>query len=102
MATAYKKLPHSKVEFSLEIKKDDLAKSQKSVIQKFKQNVEVKGFRKGHAPDDMVIASVGMNAIASESFSHAIDSKYREFIVENKLSPISQPEVKVDDKKEDE
>lgn len=96
----YKKLPHSKIEFSLEIKKDDLAKSQKSVIQKFKKNVEVKGFRKGHAPDDMVIASVGMNAIVSEAFSYAIDSKYREFITDNKLSPISQPEVDVNDKKD--
>lgn len=96
----YKNLPQSKVEFSIEIKKEDLAKSQKSVIQKFKQNVSVKGFRKGHAPDEMVIASVGMNAIASEAFSRSIDKKYREFIIENKLSPISQPEVEVNDKKD--
>jgi len=96
----YKKLPHSKIEFSLEISKDDLAKAQKSVIQKFKQNVEVKGFRKGHAPEEMVVASVGMNTIVSEAFSYTIDKKYREFIIANKLSPISQPEVEIDDKKE--
>ncbi len=96
----YKNLPHSKVEFSLEIQKSDLDKAQKTVIQKFKQNVEVKGFRKGHAPDEMVIASVGMNAIVSEAFNRAIDTKYREFIVANKLSPISQPEVNINDKKD--
>lgn len=100
MATAYKKLPQSIVEFSVEISKEDLAKSQKSVIQKFKANVSVKGFRKGHAPDDMVIASVGMEAIAGESFNRAIDAKYREFVVANKLSPISQPDVKIDEKKD--
>lgn len=98
--TNYKKLVNSQIEFSLEISKDDIQKAQKSVIQKFKQNVAVKGFRKGHAPDEMVIASVGMNAIVSESFSRAIDTKYREFITTNKLSPISQPEVQIDDKKE--
>ena len=96
----YKKLPHSQIEFSLEISKKDLEKAQKNVIQKFKQNVEIKGFRKGHAPDEKVIAQVGLEAILNESFSRAIDKKYREFIIENKLSPISQPQIEVNNKKD--
>lgn len=48
----------------------------------------------------MVVASVGMNAIVSESFNRAIDTKYREFITSNKLSPISQPQVEIDEKKD--
>jgi len=96
----YKKLSGSKVSFSVKIGKEDLEKSQKSVIARAKNDVSVKGFRKGQAPEDMVIAQIGPEKLAFESLNTALDKAYREFITKEEIAVISAPETKMPEKQE--
>ncbi len=96
----YKKTSGSKVSFSVKVEKDDFNKAQKSVIARAKNDVSVKGFRKGQAPDDMVIAQIGSERLAFEALNTALDKAYREFITKEKIAVISAPETKMPKKQE--
>ncbi len=96
----FKKLPHSKVSFSVIITKDDVVKAQRSVIAKAKKDVSIKGFRKGHAPEDMVIASIGPDRLAFEALNIALDKAYRKFITDEKLAVINAPHTKIPEKQD--
>lgn len=93
----YKTISGSRVEFQLEISEEAIKKTHKSAIESFRKNVAVKGFRKGNAPDEVVLQSVGLERVSYEAMNRAIDVKYREFLTKNEISPVSQPEVDVKD-----
>lgn len=93
----FKKTSGSKVEFSLEIPESDIKVAHKAALDSFRKNVSVKGFRKGHAPDEVVIQSIGLERISYEAMNRAIDESYRKFIEENKISPVNHPAVDVKD-----
>lgn len=94
---AYKTISGSRVEFQLEVSEEAIKKSHKSTLDSFRKNVSVKGFRKGHAPDEVVLQSVGIERLSYEAMNRAIDVEYREFLAQNSISPVSQPQVDVKD-----
>ncbi len=89
----YKTLPGSRIGFILKITEEDLKKSQKSAIDYFRQKLSLKGFRKGQVPEELVVSTVGPQQILLEASSRSLDKKYRDFIQENKLHPISTPKI---------
>lgn len=93
----YKQISGSRVEFQLEISEETIKKAHKLAIESFRKNVSVKGFRKGHVTDEVVIQSVGLERVSYEAMNRAIDSEYREFLMKNEISPVSPPEVDVKD-----
>jgi trigger factor len=93
MTEKYKKIAGSKATFSLVLEKKDLEKAQKKIIEKYRKNLQIKGFRKGSAPDDMVLASIGDQKLMFEGFNLALDLEYRDFIIKNKLKPVSAPKI---------
>jgi len=93
MTDKIKKMSGSKVSFALVLVKKDLENAQKKVIGNYKKNLQIKGFRKGSAPDDRVLAAIGDQKLMFEGFNLALDEKYREFITKNKLRPVSAPKV---------
>jgi trigger factor len=93
----YKAISGSRVEFQLEISEEAIKKAHKSALDSFRKNVAVKGFRKGHAPDEVVMQSVGLERISYEAMNRAIDVEYRDFLTQNEISPVSQPQVDVKD-----
>ena len=95
MASKYKKINDSKVEFSLKINEKMIQSAQAQVLEKYKKEVSVQGFRKGHAPDDMVIAKVGIQTLADEALNEALNREYFLFVKEEKLEIISQPEIEL-------
>ncbi|MCF7831174.1 trigger factor [Candidatus Gracilibacteria bacterium] len=97
MAQAYKTHSGSKVSFTLTIEEKDMIKAKNRVIEQFKKEVEIKGFRKGHAPNLEVISHVGAPRISYEALNVALDSKYREFIKEHGIKPVDAPDMKLSD-----
>ncbi len=93
----YKAISGSRVEFQLEISEEAIKKAHKSALDSFRKNVAVKGFRKGHAPDEVVMQAVGIERISYEAMNRAIDMEYRNFLTQNNISPVSQPQVDVKD-----
>jgi trigger factor len=95
--TAFKKLSGSRLSFTLTIPEEAIKKSHKKTIDQFRKHVAVKGFRKGHAPEEVVISSVGLERISFDAMNRAVDEAYQQFIATHKLRPIQVPKVDVKD-----
>lgn len=96
--TDFKRTKGSKVEFTLEITEEELRKAHNHMVAEYKKHVSVPGFRKGHAPDKEVVTKVGLHIIAREAFNWATEKKYREFLDNNNIRPITPPQVNSPDK----
>ena len=90
---AYKTLPHSKVSFELIITQADKDKAKQSALEYFRQQIKIKGFRPGHAPDQVIIAEVGEARLEIEMLDRAITKQYRECIKTHHLQPLGTPQV---------
>ncbi len=93
MATPFKKKSGSKVEFTLDIPESALRKEKKKLIDHYRTHVKAKGFRKGHAPDEVVIAHINPQKLSYEALNEAINTEYRGFINEHQLQPVSAPHI---------
>lgn len=60
------------------------------------QKVEIKGFRTGKAPLDLIISQVGEAKVLSEAAEMAINKFYGKAIAENNLIPVVPPKVTIE------
>jgi len=79
---------------TMEFEHDDLMRAKKATINNLKNKVKIDGFRKNKTPDDVLISHVGEESFLQELKTTAIEIFYSDIITEEKLSPVSQPEVK--------
>ena len=91
----YKQLPQSKIQFTATLDQPALEEVQKAVLQSMKSEVSIKGFRKGQAPDDMVLSSVGPQRVGEEALNRALDKLFWDFVEAEDLKVVSRPEVKL-------
>ena len=94
----YKKLPASRVRFELMVEESDVSEAKKKVLERARAQVTIKGFRKGHAPDDAVLGAVGAQRIAFDALNQAVDDAYWAFIQEQKIRPVAAPKVDMPEK----
>lgn len=70
-------------------------------MQKVKQiaikNVEVDGFRKGHAPKEMAEKKLDMEKVRGTVLNTMFNESIKRLLTENRLSPIVQPTVEIID-----
>lgn len=95
MKTSFKKLPKSKIELLIELSEQETADYLKKTLKDLSENLEIKGFRKGKAPEEIVRKNLGEEKILAESLDTAIKESYLKAIFKNKIEPISQPEIKI-------
>jgi len=89
-----KKLPGSKVEIEGEIPAAEFTENVKATLKDAVKEAEVKGFRKGTAPEKMVRDMLGeslLNDAARETISHA----YGHIIEAEKIDAIGYPEISI-------
>lgn len=65
----------------------------KQVADHLAKSIKVDGFRKGNIPFEVVKKSVGENRLLQEGAEEAMKQNYVDYVVENKLEVIGQPEV---------
>lgn len=58
-------------------------------------SVEVKGFRKGNAPQKLTIAAIGENRLAQEIIDLALQETYLEALKKENLNPIASPKINI-------
>lgn len=95
MKTSFKKLPKSKIELLIELSGQEIADYLKKTLKDLSEDLEIKGFRKGKAPEEIVRKNLGEEKILTESLDIAIKKSYLKAIIENKIEPISQPEIEI-------
>jgi trigger factor len=95
MKYTIKKLPKSKIEILFEIPFEELEKFRKEAVLELGKHVKMEGFRPGHVPEKMIEGQLGEMNIMEEVAEHAISENYKKVVLENKITPISQPQVEI-------
>lgn len=88
-----KDLPKSLVEFKIVVEEKELEVHHAKAFAEVQKTVEVDGFRKGNAPEDLIVKKYGDMIILEEMANLALREAYVKAIEEHKVSPISEPSV---------
>ena len=90
-----KDLPKGEVEFKVIVDADEFATYHAKGLVAIQQAVEVDGFRKGNAPENLIIKKYGDMIILEEMANLALRAAYVKAVEEHKISPISEPKVTI-------
>lgn len=96
MKTSIKTLPDSKIEILIEISAEDFINRYcKRAISDLGKNVEIKGFRPGHIPPEILEKEIGQEKILNQAAQEAIKEKYTQAVIDNNLEVIERPEIEI-------
>ncbi|MDP3883111.1 MAG: trigger factor [Candidatus Staskawiczbacteria bacterium] len=95
MEVKSKKLPKSQIELTFELTAEEFSEHFKHALEHLKHHVKVDGFRPGQAPAKMVEDKLKPEMLLMEAGDHAVQHVYSDYVKENNLEPIGQPEVKI-------
>ncbi|MCX6703382.1 MAG: trigger factor [Candidatus Zambryskibacteria bacterium] len=87
------RLPLQEVEITGEITSEKMGSMRKQAIDSLKKEITLPGFRKGNAPENLVISEIGDIKILEEAGEMALEAVYPDIISELKIDPIGKPEV---------
>ena len=94
-AISVEKLPESEVKISGEIPYTYLHAYRKHAVEHVGAGVEIDGFRKGHVPENILIARVGEMALLNDMAEHSLEDAYVEIVKEHKLDVIGHPKISI-------
>lgn len=95
MEVKSKNLPKSRLEIEFELTAEEFQHHFEHAVEHLKHHIKVDGFREGKAPVSMVEGKLKPEALLMEAGDHAVRHVYSDYIKENKLEPVGQPEVKI-------
>ncbi|MFC1653513.1 trigger factor [Patescibacteria group bacterium] len=81
------------MKFSLTIKKSEIKKGREQVLKNAAKKINIKGFRKGNAPETMVAEHLGEKAIIESTLDLILPKAYADEVIKKKLKPISNPRI---------
>lgn len=90
-----KLLPNSEAEIIGEISAEIFMSGREEAIKEFSETVELKGFRKGKIPENVLINHLGNNAILEKMAIIALEKTYPKIITEHKIRAIGRPEISI-------
>jgi trigger factor len=88
------KVAGSQIKLQMSLPAKSFEKVIKQVAEHIAEHTKIDGFRKGKAPFDMVKKTVGEEKLLQEGAEEAMKQNYVDYVVEEKLEVIGQPEVK--------
>lgn len=88
-------LPKSEVEFTIVVPVEEFEKYHAKGFALVQKAVEMDGFRKGNAPEEMIVKKYGDMVILEEMANMALRDAYMQAIDEHKISPITEPTVSI-------
>lgn len=95
-------LPKKTFEILATVPWQEVESAKKIALSKAKENLEIKGFRKGKAPDDLVTADIGQNKTLELTLEKLISQLYPEAVSCLGLKPIVSPKIELVSAKEGE
>src|SRR5688500_11541778 len=96
MKTELKEISPTQREIHIEIDAASLKAAYSKVSEKYTRGANVPGFRKGHAPLDVVRLRY-KDEIKSEVLQQIVPEKVSEAIEEHKLQPLTEPQLHLED-----
>jgi len=95
MKTTQNKLEKSQIEIEFELTADEFKEHFEHALEHIKHHIKVDGFREGKVPASMIEEKVKPEALLMEAGDHAVQHVYSDYVRENKLEPIGEPEVSI-------
>ncbi len=95
MQVKIKKLPDSQVEFEIEVSAEEFGRFIEQATLNLGRDLEIKGFRKGKAPKNIVEEHIGSEKILIEAGDLAVNKTYKKAVLENKIEAIFQPKIEI-------
>lgn len=95
METRIQNLPKSEMEMEIEIPAEEFQTFIEKAISDLSKNVKIDGFREGKVPKEIIEREIGTDRIFKEAGDQAVKAKYLLAILENKIEPISSPEISI-------
>jgi trigger factor len=94
--SAVETLNPTRVKLTVEVPFEELKPSLDAAYKKIAKQITVPGFRRGHVPAVVIDQRVGRGAVLDEAVNDALPQLYFQALQENNLTPMSQPEVDLD------
>lgn len=91
-----KKLENSQVELTVTVEPSEYEKHLKSAATRLSERANIKGFRKGKAPYDIVKRELGDMSILQEALERIIQESFYEAIKTEEVETIGMPDIKVE------
>ncbi len=103
MKTKFEKQDNSEMKLTINLDKEEFEKYKNLAFKKVQEIVEIDGFRKGNAPEDLIIKKYGEMIILEEMGQLAINETLYTAIlkendnkeIEDKILPISSPKINI-------
>ncbi len=90
-----KKLPKSEIEIEAELGAEIFEEYFSRAVKKIAENIELPGFRKGKAPESVLLSKIPESQILTEMADMALNEHYPKILEENKIDAISRPEISI-------
>lgn len=87
------KLSGSRVRFEVTVSKELFEHALDHAFEKVNKTVEIKGFRKGHAPRAIYEAKYGVESLYDEAINHALQDTYYDAVTEHNIDVVAQPKI---------
>ncbi len=95
MKVEIKKLKQANVEIDCQMEWQEFFPYYEKTLGEVVSKAEIKGFRAGKAPKDLVEKEIGKHKILEEAVEDAVKEAYFEAIRKNNLEPIGPPQVEI-------
>ena len=95
MKTSIKDIDSTKKEIKVSVPFQEFEKFVKRATESLTKGVELKGFRKGQAPQEMAAQAVGQGEILQEAANLAVKEFYPQIIQKHKLEVLGAPQIEV-------
>lgn len=95
MNTEVKKLEKSMVEIKAVFDKEEWAAAQDKALNKLAGTAKLDGFRKGHAPKNLIKAKVGAKALREQAVEEILSDNYAKIFIDNNVTPVAQPSANI-------
>ena len=95
MKTNLEKLEKCQTKLNIVVDVEEWKEAQEKEFKKIAKNTTVAGFRKGHAPEQMVKAKINPAEVLRHAADAMIDKAYQNAIKENAIRPFYQPELNI-------
>lgn len=95
MSSTVEKLGPTRVKLTVEIPFADLKPHLDKAYADISSSVTIPGFRKGKVPPLAIDQRFGRGAVLQEAINAALPTAYESAVIENKVSPLGEPEVEV-------
>ncbi|WP_182187989.1 trigger factor [Pectinatus frisingensis] len=95
MKVSIEKADNQKLVLTIETPADELGKSVDVACKQLANRVNIPGFRKGHAPKQIIVQRLGETAILDEAFEILAPKAFDDALVEQKIEPVDRPQIEI-------